>query len=186
MMNNQGIIGIPRPQRFYAPWEFVESLLNVQHPIISEAGPFIDKNRNKLVERAKNADYLLMIDTDMVFKNEDIDSLEGHMRNGIDIVSGFCKRGASHIPALFKETEGDYEQMLEWGDGLIEVDAVGAAFLMISKKAMDEIKDPFSFITVRGFPQGEDISFCHKARQQGFKIFCDTRIKIGHIRQIIT
>lgn len=184
MTKIKGIIGIPRPQRFYALWEFVECLLGLKIPVISEASPLIDLNRNNLVKRAKEKDYLLMIDTDMVFTKKDIDSMIAHIENGLDIVSGFCVRCSNGMPAIFKETQGDYMQELNWKEGLNEVDAVGGAFLILSKNAM-QIEDPFSFIAVNGFSQGEDISFCHKAREQGFKVWCDTSIKIGHIRQII-
>ena len=35
---------------------------------------------------------------------------------------------------------------------------------------------------------GEDINFCHKAGEAGFKIYMDTRVKLGHLgyHKIIT
>jgi GT2 family glycosyltransferase len=32
---------------------------------------------------------------------------------------------------------------------------------------------------------GEDMTFCFRARQAGFKLYCDSRVKIGHIGQKI-
>ena len=187
----QGIIGIPRPTRFNVPWEFVESLVQVKIPVISEAGSFVEQNRNKLMERARECDssFLLMIDPDSVFTVEDVEKIAKHMTNGLDVVAGMCKRGGDKSPSVYKkieECEQDYEIQTDLVDGLNEVGAVGGAFLAINKHVIEKMQDnPFGFIEVSGFRQGEDISFCHKAREHGFKIWCDTTIRIGHIRHEI-
>lgn len=185
----KGIIGVPIPHRFYAPWEFVDSLLKTKMDVVCSSGSLIDENRNNLVKKVLelDIDYLLMIDTDMVFKPEDIEKIEKHLASGLDIVSGFCRRGGDALPAIFKwdKEVGDYQACLVDSSGVIEVEAVGGAFLAISKKVLESIPFPFSFLTINNKWQGEDISFCHRAREKGFKIYCDLDLKIGHLRTIV-
>jgi len=46
---------------------------------------------------------------------------------------------------------------------------------------------PFSPFTEGKITHGDDVSFCHRARLKGFKIWCDSDIRVGHIKtKIIT
>ena len=182
------LIGIPRPQRFEAPWEFVESLLQVKGwEIISKAGALIDQNRNSLWNVAKqvHAEKLLMIDTDIVFKMSDIEKLDN---DNLDIVGGMYRMGfGRNMYCIYKDPDlgikdSDYDPILEPTDGIMEVGGMGAGFLMFNKNVLDRMQDPFSFRTVNGLFQGEDLSFCYRAKQSGFKVHCDTDVKVGHIR----
>ena len=47
------------------------------------------------------------------------------------------------------------------------------------KKVQEKYGLPFS--PILGF--GEDLSFCMRARDVGSEIYCDSRIKVGHIGQ---
>jgi hypothetical protein len=182
------LIGIPRPQRFDAPWEFVESMLQVKGwEIISKCGAWIDQNRNSLwtVARGTHAEKLLMIDTDIVFKMSDIEKLDN---DNLDIVGGMYRMGYGRNKwCLFKDAElevkdPDYDPILEPTDGIMEVGGMGAGFLMVNREVLEKMQDPFTFRLVNGFFQGEDLSFCYRARKMGFKVCCDTDVKVGHIR----
>ena len=61
---------------------------------------------------------------------------------------------------------------------LIKVDGVGTGAMLIKTKVLKEMKKPWFFYEDN---RSEDIMFCEEARRQGFKIFVDTTLKIGHI-----
>src|SRR3990167_10357968 len=138
------IIGIPKPNRFYAPWEFVESLLLVAGlSFITESGPIVSNNRNVLMMGAvnNNANFILMIDTDMVFSPNAVEVITGHMKNGLDIVSGFCRHNSLESYTVYQKHNNKYESLKEIPSKteIIEVDAVGAGFLAINKQVIDKM-----------------------------------------------
>lgn len=123
----------------------------------------------------------------MVFTSEDVKKIVKHMEDGLDIVGGLCKRGeGGYYAAWNAPKDGDYETIEEFPGGVFEVGAVGAGFLAINKQVIEKMQcRPFNTITVNGFLQGEDISFCYKAMELGFKVWIDSSIRIGHIRHSI-
>ena len=174
-----GAIGICIPERFFAPWEFVESLLKLEgkYPIRTAKGSVIEDNRNWLFRRAKFAKnpWTIMIDSDMVFTPEDVDKLVAHLQDK-DIVTGLYLRGSGNItPCLF---DMNLEPINEVPHETFEVGACGGGFLAISQKVLETLTDPF----VRFDVHSEDVAFCIKAREAGFKIWCDPSINLGHIR----
>jgi hypothetical protein len=62
---------------------------------------------------------------------------------------------------------------------LHEIYAAGSAGMLIRKHVLDAIKRPV-FTTEKGM-QNEDLLFCKKVREAGFKIWCDVDQKMGHI-----
>lgn len=63
--------------------------------------------------------------------------------------------------------------------GLVEIHAAGSAGMLISKRVLDALERPV-FTTSDGM-QNEDLLFCRKVREAGFKIWCDVDQKMGHI-----
>ena len=136
---------------------------------------------------ARKFDYTLWIDSDMVFQP---DFMLKMLENDKDILcSLFFRRKPPYTPALYKklraglkpeenEIEGyeDYPR-----DSVFEVDACGFAGVLVKTKVFEDVLNKYGsvFIPIPGF--GEDISFCLRARNLGYKIYCDSRIKMGHI-----
>lgn len=85
------IVGIPIPHNFSMNWESVKSLLalNGRYPITYVEGPYIYMNRNELISRARKAnESLLMIDSDMVFKPDDVDLMADYVKKYPAITGG--------------------------------------------------------------------------------------------------
>ena len=164
---------------FYAPWRVP-----------------IDKARNDAVALsvAANCDYLFFYDDDMWFEdgNTPITLLEQMIENpDIHMLQGLAFiRGYPYKPMIFKFldkgdrskrllTFDEYEDHIR-EDGLVEVDAVGCCATMINTEIFKMMPKPW-FVT--GEQHTEDIYFCVKAKNyvEEFKIFCDTKTKIGHL-----
>lgn len=64
--------------------------------------------------------------------------------------------------------------------GLVEVDAVGSAGLLVQREVFEALGTaPFEIGTP--YTQHEDVTFCHKARRAGFRILVDVEQGMGHL-----
>ncbi len=71
-------------------------------------------------------------------------------------------------------------------DKPFEVAGAGLGFAAIDQEVFESIKYPwFEINEGKGFNSviGEDIDFFKKATNLGYKIICDPRIKLGHVKQ---
>lgn len=181
------VIGLITPSNANIPLGFVKSLLSVTNPVITQEGSSIPDNRNNVFERARIiGEDLLFIDSDMVFTVDNVNKIEELLKDK-DIVTGLCAMAyEGNHASLFKEEHGTYK-IIKPEKELFEIDACGCAFLGISKKVLDTLTEPFNPIKheVSGQYYGEDVSFCIRAKENGFKIYCDPLINIGHIKPFI-
>jgi GT2 family glycosyltransferase len=157
-----------------------------------QEGCFVHQNRNRIFDTC-DTDYLLFVDSDMVFSPQGINDLLKHKK---DIIGGlYFHRNAPHLPLAGHRTEtGGTKFISEIPDEVFEVDSIGTGFLLISRNVMDEMKieagkdKPFDLRRLpNGTELGEDMAFCLRAKEKGFSIWCDPNIAIGHItKQTIT
>lgn len=161
------------------------------------SGPRIAAGRNHIVESflATPGEWFLMVDDDMVFEPDVIerflevaDPAERPIVGGLTFGTG--RDGI--FPTLFRmdpEVQGPV-RLDAWPlDGLVEVDATGAACLFIHRTVFErmaaEYPKPWQWFqetTLNGSAVGEDMTFCLRARSLGFPILVDTGIKFGHVK----
>lgn len=134
-----------------------------------------------------NADYLFMIDDDMLSPPDLFYQLVAHDK---PIVAALAfTRNPDHRPVIYETIEG-YDRSVHQRYGftrfvnnyprnkLVECDAVGFGAVLIKTEVFKKIEKPWFF----GMAQtGEDISFCIKAKKAGFSVWMDTSIKLGHL-----
>jgi len=183
-------IGLPMLHPF-VHYKFVNSYLGLQRPqgstAISLVGSLTALARNQIVDIAKSNGHfthLLFLDTDMTFPADTIKKLIAHNK---DIVSGlYFERYAPYRPMLRKRFEDGYS-LVDYTQGdLVECDALGAGCLLIKMEVFETLTKPyFEYrLTQTGIKEtflSEDIVFCERAREAGFKIYCDTTIRCGHL-----
>lgn len=136
---------------------------------------------------AINADYLFMIDDDMIAP---IDLFEKLYANGKDICAPLAfTRNYPHKPVMYSCVDGwdkvaqreyfiNHAVMNYPKKKLVECDAVGFGAVLISAAALKAVPEP-RFKSPCG--TGEDIYFCYQAKKRGIRTFMDTRICIGHV-----
>lgn len=166
----------------------------------------IDRFSDSLPSRARNRaaahflrettrDYLMFIDSDIIFDKNHIDML---MESDEPLLAGiYCKKSHAIEPCLntlpdHKETQcGGYQEIARAGTG----------FLRIHRSVLEKMKDAgednpnwashyvnhgadewdfFSVGVVNKEYLSEDWYFCDKARGLGFKVMLDTRIQLRH------
>lgn len=140
--------------------------------------------------------HLVFIDADVCWQAGAMNSLVSH---DVDIVAGSYPHRKDPISFPMKWDDG---QESVWSDekGLIEVKGCAAGFLCVKRHVLEAMVKAYPdlefatdrapggkawglFDTVREPNRrlGEDYSFCHRARECGFKIKVDPSISMGHI-----
>lgn len=149
----------------------------------------VDWARNDLARRAKNNisyltgkkyTHILWLDNDHVFTPDMACYLA---REDLDVVSAlYYQRTAPYHPVVYTKDDTDdkykHYPIIEVPNTLIEVDAVGFGALLMKRDVFDRVPEPWFTIDYKA---GEDIAFCVKAKENGVKIHCEGRYKLGHI-----
>jgi len=190
---------------------FHKRIVNGGGRLCTQAGANLSGPRNGLIRKFLaygKADWLWLVDSDMVFRPDTVERLLEHADPvTAPIVGGLCfgfDDKANVQPTLFGLVgDEDSPQVIryhEWPpDSMFEVAATGAACLLIHKSALERIRDVqlprrngrpgyndafpwFQETEHDGNPVSEDITFCWRAIQTGCRVWVNTAVQIGHIK----
>lgn len=147
------------------------------------SGPYTHWNREHLMQDAirENADYLMFVDTDVVFPIDGINRLVAHNK---DIVGGMYNLKQKEPVSTIKLWNEDRSAFRAFKDEplpkeLFEVAALPAGFMLVDVKAVSGAME-FPFFPCE-FGRGEDVAFCLNAQEAGLEVWCDPTIPIQHI-----
>lgn len=172
----------------FLPIQFFQSFIQFKMPckwsvIISNRGR-IDDLRNSAIFQVLKEDcfsHILFLDIDHYHHPDTIVKLLTH---NLPVVSGLSfRRSEPYDPIMFKWEDEKYRNITTWPkDSLVEVDAVGGASLLVKTSVFKDINKPyFEFTKYNGGTVSEDITFCRKLKEAGYKIYCDTSCTNDHI-----
>jgi glycosyl transferase family 2 len=184
-----GLIGIlgQENSRFTSFWT---SIYAMQNPppgtaIRTLMGNNIAASRNELCRSmlASDAQWLWMLDDDHIFGEETLSKL---LKAGRDIIVPFVlTRHPPFRPVTFagapSASTGERERVVMeeiHGDGLRRVQGAGAAGMLVRRKVLEQIGDPWFYTDTSG--SGEDLRFCDMALEHGFDIWLHLGIPMGH------
>lgn len=163
--------------------------------VLNEKNSMITDARNKLVKRALEfgSDWLLFVDSDMVFP---MDALMGLLRHDKDIVGATYNKRVHPFETLGRFVGPGRDIS---AGGLIEAELLPGGFMLVRAAVFRAMMDPnrqqqiwFREHYDEAEPNrciSEDYAFCMAARAKGFRIWCDLDLtnKIGHIgEQVVT
>jgi GT2 family glycosyltransferase len=179
--------------------EFMQSVLgvvrdgatDVEDVLGVRSGANISRARNLLVDGflgSCRAEWLWMVDSDMVFTADALDALIGSA-DPVErpIISGLYFRpsdvaGDAPVPVLFGSAE------LPEND-CVTVDATGAGCLLVHRDAFEAIAKrydppaPWFFETIENEKYyGEDVNFCRRAKSTGLSVYVNTGVQVGHVK----
>ncbi len=157
-------------------------------------GAYIDHNRDRIAQRAiaEKTDYVLMIDSDMEYPHNIVDTLISRNKDIITCVyytpSHDWKTGEMTVirPMLF-----DYNpktlQFRPWPKcdkkEPFKIDAVGTGIMLIKTSVFKKIKKPWFFFFERsGEIMGEDLGFCLQCMANNVEVWVDPTIEVNHIK----
>jgi predicted O-methyltransferase YrrM len=183
------VVGVPHYGGFSG--EFIDSVMFLlsnwkgQYTWLRMKSALVYKARNQMFEHAKmvGADWLLMVDSDIVFPDDALNKLVSLDK---DICTGvYYKKAPPHRPEVYRWTGKQvnvHENYSKVPESPFKVDSCGGGFMLISKKVLQGMdRNPFNHILHDDELIGEDTSFCMRVADKGYEIWCEPTIDLGHI-----
>ena len=179
------------------PTPFALSLAMIRKPegdefaCATRMGSLIYNSRNDLALQAITAefDWVFWLDSDMVFQQDIlVRMLDVARKNDLDFLSGlYFRRTAPYSPVAFDHLEVNEDGECEWSEfeelpqSLFEVGGCGFGCVLIKVSVLDAVREKYADMFMPIAHMGEDLSFCWRARQLGYKIWMDPTIILGHV-----
>ena len=176
------------------PAQFAQSLATLQKVdqtvVAFQIGSLVYHSRNDLSKMAVkyDVDFVLWLDSDMMIQADALVRLLKDYNEGAgDILTGvYFRRMHPFSPVLYKKLQfAEYgavtEEFDEIPEGLFEVEGCGFGCVLMPSEVIFDIMAKYGnpFDPLGGC--GEDLSFCWRARELGYKIICDPSIQLGHV-----
>lgn len=191
----------------WVPHEFVESQLSVLRSrddiirVAARSGPGIARNRNLIAGwflQESGADWLLWVDSDMVFTGDDLEAL---LAFDEPLIGAHALRvnegGTTSTAAVMRQDDGTFAafEETERTIPLEPVDGIGMAFTLIHRDVYDAVgvttghphRERFAELNAQGKTQlvGEDVGFCLYAAEKGFTPRLAPGVKVGHVKTAV-
>ena len=146
-----------------------------------------------------DADYLFCIDDDIKVLDIDDPNSENPIDRLVeldkDILGGiYVARRVPHNPThRTLDLQSEFEKTKKWPkdykfiipNNPFEVNWLAGGFNLIKREVIEKIlkKHPYPFCAMiyKGEFLSEDFAFCQRAREEGYKIWADPLIKLGHL-----
>ena len=156
--------------------------------------------RNAIAQTAinKGADYVLMVDNDVVLPK---DALVNLLDDPKDVCLGYyahrdadniyrgktciCKLGYRNYPLESEYTAEELKKMREKGPYKFEIHGGGMGCAFIKTSVFKKIKYPWydwvNYATEQRGMLSEDLYFCEQCRKAKITVYSDSRVGCGHI-----
>lgn len=148
----------------------------------------IDQIRNLIAEWGKHHDYLFCVDSDIVLPNDTLLKMIGW---DVDVVSGLYIQRIpnTHTLEIYEDNGHGGVTNILWDNikqriGLMEIAGCGFGCVLINSNVLKQMEYPhfvYRSAISHANTYSEDVYFCQKAREAGFKIWCDTTILCDHV-----
>ena len=142
-------------------------------------------------------DYILWIDSDIIFKPQDLDRLLSHNKDvvgGLYLMEGGRQFAAvKHMNNEYFKQNGSYQFLtpddISKSPQLIPVDYIGFGFLLIKYGVIESMKYPWfepQIMRIDDYKDfvGDDVSWCIKARKLGIQIYADPTTWVRHEKTV--
>ena len=158
--------------------------------LVMKSGSLIYTSRNSLATTAlqKEFDYVMWFDSDMTFAPDTlIRMLDTLKKNDLDILTGlYYRRVPPYSPVLFDQLDMDGEicywsEFKEIPEKLFEVGGCGFGCVLMKTDVFMDVQGRFGNMFAPIANNGEDLAFCWRARQCGYKVYCDPTALCGHV-----
>lgn len=183
------------PSMDQVPARFAQALAMLQKEgdcaVTFQIGSLVYMSRDKLAERAiqMGADRILWLDSDMVFDPDVLIRLSKVMKDNVaDMVTGvYFRRVQPFTPVLYekldlKDDMADYKEYAKLPEeDVFEVAGCGFGCVLMNTDVALSVMAKYHEMFTPMNSMGEDLSFCWRARQCGYKILCDQSIPLGHV-----
>lgn len=158
--------------------------------LVMKSGSLIYTSRNDLATAAikEDFDYVFWLDSDMVFRPDTlIRMMDTLKKNDYDMLTGlYFRRVPPYSPVLFDRlnisgVEADFSEFKEIPNEIFEVGACGFGCVLMSTEVFMSVQAKHGNMFSPIGNNGEDVAFCWRARDCGYKIYCDPSVICGHV-----
>lgn len=172
--------------------EFMKSLLGLTNKLKDDHVPFevgilsgtlVYRARDNLACKAINEwfTHVLWLDSDMIFQPTVFEDLYDA---GKQFVTGiYHARRPGFSSCIFKQCYdlNKIERFTEYPKDVFEIGGCGFGCVLIETQLHKAVQMAYktSFTPLKDF--GEDIAFCNRAHELGFKMYCEPTVRCGHI-----
>lgn len=174
----------------------VESWMNLRFPLNSkflrifvmdlEVGSAYSETIESIIENPelKNFKYILTLESDNLPPADGLIKLLENM-DKFDVIGGLYWSKGGEVPMVFGDTkeELNFRPFIETRD-LMPCYGIGMGFTLFKIDIFrnPELPKPF-FKTINSASEvmTQDLYFCKNIYKLGYKVACDTRVKVGHI-----
>lgn len=145
-------------------------------------------NRNDITRDflKSGCDYLAMFDEDTYPLDNPFDILD-HDKDVCGCVYPGMGESGIRLHVYRRLDDGTYGQYPpKERSGLMEVDAIGTGAIFIKRKVLEKIKKPFDYTFDKDGVtfMSDDIAFCKRAKDKGFKIWADWDKAASHYKVV--
>ena len=176
--------------------EFAKSLIalmakltrdNVWYEVKIISGTVVHTARDNLAKHAINNGFshVLWLDADMVFSPTILEDLAF---SGEKFVTGIAAaRRPPHCMCIFRNLDInhlDRYELDEMPNEPFRIAGCGFACVLIETEILEAVLHHFKTCFLPSADYGEDLAFCLRATQMGYKIWADPSVRLGHIGHI--
>ena len=176
------------------PAQFCQSLAMLKKEgecaIAFQMSSLIYMARNELAQKAiqLGADYILWLDSDMVFDPDLMSRLFKTLEErSVEFVSGlYFKRMPPYEPVAYSNfsIENDEiiaEKMTDVPKDVVSVGGVGFGCVLMTTSLALAVFNEYNTMFAPIGNVGEDIAFCYRAKTLGYELLLDPSIQCGHV-----
>lgn len=144
-------------------------------------------------------DYLMWIDSDITFSNEQFQALLDHK---LDIVSGIYVYTSQNdtlacgvwenkaYPSVEPDTLESLKNRNRNSKGLLEVDYCGFGFILIKKGVFESMQYPWFRPLIFEIDEArdqmtDDLGWCYQIKEIGYNIYVDPEIRVKHEKRAL-
>lgn len=174
--------------------DFLPYFLGLEKPkdcmITTVHGQSPAKSRNIIIEQAieHKCTHVLFVDDDMAYPPDMLIKLLAHNK---DVVTGlYLMRSFPHFPVAFDEAfESGLNKFMYLTpeiEGLVEITNCGLGCVLIKTNVFESMEKPWVRLgEIEKDGWCDDVGFFNRVRQAGFKIYCDTDMRVGHMNAMV-
>ena len=150
--------------------------------VFYDSSTILLNQRERLIEKAKeiNSDYVLWLDSDMMFPSTVALRLLEHNK---DIVACNYMRRSLPLKTVAYTNLNDWNSWVPMSpqDELVEVQGIGMGCMLMKTEVFDTLEKPYFEFRYKEDTQdwyGEDFVLLHKLRNNNYKIYVDTLLSM--------
>ena len=177
------------------PVQFLQSLTALERKLMRDgvnfeeciiSGTLVYMARDKLAGKAINEGFshVLWLDSDMVFNDKLLEDLQMCKKSFVSCC--YNGRRPGFPSCIFKSIDLTHvERFEEYPREPFEIEGCGFGAVLMETEILRQVMLNFKTAFTPLPSLGEDIAFCFRARDLGFKLYAEPNVQLGHVGHLV-